>query len=95
MPWLPKSNKIDKLKVAENRQSSNQRGYDNSWRTVRIYHLSNNPLCEDCLVDKIYTPANEVHHKIKLRDRPDLRDEPSNLMSLCKSCHSKRTAKGE
>ena len=95
MPWSPKTNKIDKLKVAENRPSSSQRGYDNSWRTVRIYHLSNFPLCGDCLTDGKFIPANEVHHKIKLKDRPDLRDEPSNLMSLCKSCHSKRTAKGE
>ena len=37
----------------------------------------------------------DVHHIIKLADRPELRDDATNLMSLCHSCHSKRTAAGE
>ena len=95
MPWAPKTNKIDKLKVPENRLPSSQRGYDCAWRMVRRLHLLNNPLCVDCIKEKKFTPANEVHHLRKLADFPHLRDEPSNLLSLCKSCHSIRTAKGE
>jgi 5-methylcytosine-specific restriction endonuclease McrA len=96
MPWAPKTNKIDKLKVPENRLPSSQRGYDNAWRMVRRLHLLNNPLCFDCLRDhKTFTVGSEVHHIKKLSEFPHLRDEPSNLMTLCKSCHSKRTRAGE
>jgi len=71
------------------------RGYDSSWRMVRQCHLENSPLCHDCLSNGVYTEASDVHHLIKLAERPDLRDVSSNLMSLCHSCHSIRTGKGE
>jgi 5-methylcytosine-specific restriction protein A len=97
MPYQPKTHKISRLKVKkeDNRPNSGERGYDNSWRKVRNYHLLGKPLCEDCLKENRYESATDVHHKIKLADRPDLRDDPNNLMSLCHSCHSKRTAQGE
>lgn len=97
MPYLPKTNKIHRLRVvkADNRLSSSQRGYDSSWRMVRQQHIEDNPLCYDCLAQGIYTEGRDVHHLIKLADRPDLRDVASNLMTLCHSCHSIRTAKGE
>lgn len=102
MPFQPKRNKIPSIYsnsaknklYDKNRPNSYQRGYDNSWKVVRKYHLENNPLCELCLKDGLYTAGQEVHHKIKLKDRPDLRDDPSNLQTLCKSCHSKLTAQG-
>lgn len=40
-------------------------------------------------------PATEVHHIIKIAARPDLRLDQENLMSLCKSCHGRRTGRGE
>jgi 5-methylcytosine-specific restriction protein A len=95
MPYKPPTNKINKLKIPENRPNSYRRGYDSSWKIVRETQLQDFPLCADCLKEKKYTPAYEVHHITKLADRPDLRDVSSNLMSLCKSCHSKRTAAGE
>ena len=63
----------------------------------RIGKLQLDPVCEDCLAMKPerVTEAVDVHHKIKISERPDLRLELSNLMSLCKSCHSIRTARGE
>lgn len=97
MPNHPPSNKISKLKtkVVENRPNAGERGYDNSWRKVRKHHLLYNPLCVDCLKNGLYTPGNEVHHIHKLADYPHLRDDPNNLMTLCKSCHSIRTSRGE
>ena len=103
MPKLPKTNKISsnirskqyKTDYDDKRESAYKRGYDNAWRVIRIQHLQNHPLCFDCLKNGRYTPSEEVHHIIKLRDRPDLRDDPNNLMSLCKSCHSRRTADGQ
>lgn len=56
-------------------------------------YLRANPFCSDCTDGKLTTQATEVHHKVAKRDGGQ--DEWNNLESLCKSCHSKRTAKGE
>lgn len=95
MPYLPKTNKVNKLKIVENRPNSYRRGYDRSWQIVRKQHIANHPLCADCLKENKYVAMQDVHHIIKLADRPELRDDATNLMSLCHSCHSKRTAAGE
>lgn len=103
MPWQPKRNKIPSIYsnsaknklYDKNRPNSYQRGYDSSWKVVRKYHLENNPLCNDCLKEGRYVGGNEIHHIKKLAEFPHLRDDPNNLMTLCKSCHSKRTAAGE
>ena len=47
-------------------------------------------LCEDCLARGIYKPAKEVHHILPL-EKGGTHNE-SNLMALCKSCHSRITA---
>jgi 5-methylcytosine-specific restriction protein A len=95
MPHHPQTNKISKLKVKEFRLSSHKRGYDNAWRVVRKHHLTYNPLCKDCLDKNKYTVGTDVHHIAKLADNPHMRDDPNNLMTLCHSCHSKRTALGQ
>jgi hypothetical protein len=43
----------------------------------------------------VAAPATDIHHKFKLREQPELKYEESNLMSLCKLHHDKRTARGE
>jgi 5-methylcytosine-specific restriction protein A len=80
-----------------NRKNSHQRGYDHRWREFRRIWLSSedNCLCRDCLDKGIVNPATDIHHKVKLKDRPDLKYEDSNLVGLCHDCHSVRTAKGE
>ena len=75
------------------RGSANERGYDSRWVKIRKMFLMRNPLCSDCLKGTRLTPANEVHH-VKALKKGGTHDS-NNLMSLCKSCHSKRTAKGE
>jgi len=67
-----------------------QRGYGYDWRQVRQQHITDDPLCEDCLKIGIARPVEEVHHVIPIADRPELRLERSNLVSLCKECHAKR-----
>ena len=57
--------------------------------------LAANPLCADCTERGLVTPANEVHHLLKVRDRPDLKLDAENVRCLCESCHSTRTARGE
>ncbi|WP_172838120.1 HNH endonuclease signature motif containing protein [Terriglobus roseus] len=45
-----------------------------------------------CLDEQRVTPATEVHHIIPIRTDPTKRLDRSNLMSLCKPCHSRITA---
>ena len=104
MPYLPESN--NKKEIAERKRvftkqydeqrgSPHERGYDSAWRRTRLYHLTSNPFCYDCLRRHIFMPASDVHHIKKLSLHPELKHDPINLMSLCASCHSIRTAKGE
>jgi 5-methylcytosine-specific restriction protein A len=77
------------------RGTAAKRGYDAVWRRLRSIVLANNPLCADCKAQGYTTLANEVHHVVKVQDDPSRRLDVSNLMPLCKACHSARTARGE
>jgi 5-methylcytosine-specific restriction enzyme A len=77
------------------RGSSASRGYGYDWRKFREHVLAERPLCQDCDAAGRVTAAEEVHHVVKPRIRPDLRLDPQNVVSLCVSCHSRRTGKGE
>ena len=74
----------------KDRGSASKRGYDRAWQRLRKWFLNRYPLCQetDC-----QAAAAEVHHVIPISERPDLRLDQANLMSLCKSCHSAKTAK--
>jgi 5-methylcytosine-specific restriction endonuclease McrA len=60
-----------------------------AWRKFRAWFLSDpaNVMCARCHRNE----ANEVNHKQRRRDRPDLAFDPDNCEALCKSCHSKHT----
>lgn len=72
------------------RGSSTQRGYNYSWRKIRLMVLREEPLCRACKEINKITAANEVDH-IDNNSRNNLR---ANLQPLCKSCHSRKTVKG-
>jgi 5-methylcytosine-specific restriction protein A len=92
MPWKPAPAR-PKQRPRDTRKSAAERGYDWQWQKFRARYLGSNPLCMDCL--PLVTAATDVHHRQKLRDRPELKYEDSNLVSLCSACHDKRTAMGE
>jgi 5-methylcytosine-specific restriction protein A len=75
------------------RGTAAERGYDATWRKLRRMQLSRYPLCHDCKVAGVLMPGGEVHHIRAKRDGGT--NSFDNLMTLCKSCHSKRTANGE
>jgi 5-methylcytosine-specific restriction endonuclease McrA len=57
------------------------------WRSLRKWYLAEQPLCEcGC-----HLPAEQVHHKIEVKKRPDLALDPTNLQSLTRACHSRIT----
>lgn len=64
--------------------------YGAEWRKIRNRYIQAHPLCEICRGRGLVVAATEVHHKIPLSRGGTHDDE--NLMSLCKSCHSRITA---
>lgn len=64
------------------------------WRRRRLEVLADEPLCPDCSTAGRTEPSTEVHHKVKPTDELSFFDR-SNLMGLCKPCHSTRTQRGE
>ena len=61
--------------------------YGRAWRKIRNKFIREHPLCQQCLKDSRLKTAEEVHHILPLR-RGGTHDA-SNLMALCKSCHSR------
>lgn len=68
---------------------SNKR-YGRAWKRIRDRYIKAHPLCEECVTQGKLTPAEEVHHILPLSRGGG--HETSNLMALCKSCHSSITA---
>ena len=65
--------------------------YNSRWRLIRQLYIKEHPVCEVCEKKGIVKAVEEVHHIIPLSEGGTHSDD--NLMSLCKSCHSKITAK--
>lgn len=72
----------------ERNPESNKR-YGRAWKRARDRFIKAHPLCEECKKQGKLTPAEEVHHIIPLSQGGG--NDESNLMSLCKSCHSRIT----
>ena len=83
-------------RLMNERYNKYERPYDTSvrygggWRKIRNRYIKSHPLCEECLAAGRVTAATEVHHKLPL-GKGGTHDD-ANLMSLCKSCHSRITA---
>lgn len=65
------------------------------WRSMRKVKLLNEPLCAECERRGITKLANVVDHIIPHRGNHALFQDETNLQSLCKKCHDKKTARGE
>lgn len=74
-----------------NRLSATKRGYGHNWRKLRKIILSQEPICRFCKQQNIITVANEVDHI----DGNSRNNHLDNLRALCKSCHSRRTARDQ
>ncbi len=72
------------------RSSDHNKTYGRRWRTIRDLYLARHPLCEECLKHNFYVPADEVHHIVPPEKGGS--NDFSNLMALCKSCHTKTRA---
>lgn len=107
MPWKPKSicsypgcNELThdrycskhKREVNKERNDINSKIYNNRWRKASKAYLKDNPLCVYCKKEDRLTPATEVDHIIPHGGDMKLFWNKSNWQSLCKKCHSKKTA---
>lgn len=69
------------------RPSACAQGYGRPWRRLRLLKLKTDPMCET----GCGSPATEVDH-IKAKSKGGT-DDWGNLMSMCESCHSKKTVR--
>lgn len=78
--------------AADDRPSASKRGYDWKWKKLRDKKLQIDPYCEDPEGrhdERVLGRA--VDHIIPLPKGPRL--EWSNLQTLCRSCHERKTAR--
>ena len=60
------------------------------WKTKRQSILRRDDyLCRECKRYGKTTPATTVHHILPMEQRPDLKLNSLNLISLCNECHNK------
>jgi 5-methylcytosine-specific restriction protein A len=81
-----------KAEYDRRRPSAAIRGYDRKWRRYRLAFLASHPLCAECNRNARITEATEVDHIKPHGNDPQLFWDPDNHQSLCKSCHSSKTA---
>ena len=91
--------KIGKAVKQRAKQVDRHSGYDTQrWRVERKQHLSDNPLCVECIKIDIATPATVLDHIKNVASYPTMeRDkafwDKKNRQGLCKSCHDIKSAK--
>lgn len=55
----------------------------NEWQKARNQHVKQEPWCQCCGREK----ELEVHHFVPWHVNENLRTDPTNLVTLCRSCH--------
>lgn len=66
-----------------------------AWKSCRAAYMERvGGLCEACLANGIYRPAEIVHHVVELTpdnvSDPRVSLNPDNLEAVCRECHSMR-----
>lgn len=69
------------------RDRENKKKYGRCWKRIRDKYVLEHPFCELCFERGIIVETEEVHHKRPLSEGGT--HDRSNLIALCKSCHSR------
>lgn len=96
--WGNRGEEFDKKRERlydKQRGTRTQRGYDGRWQKARKTFLEHHPLCAECQRRGVLTPATVVDHIIPHRGDKTLFWDTTNWQPLCKSCHDRKTARGE
>ena len=89
MTWIKKST------IKKKRQPGDGMNYYHSkqWKNLRLWYITEHPLCERCLERGISRPSEEIHHIKPFMlgasddERWNLLLNPNNLAALCERCH--------
>ena len=73
------------------RDKNAKRRYDRAWKRIRDKYAAGHPFCEKCYERGVLVPVEEIHRKLPLSEGGT--HDRSNLIALCKSCHSQIHAK--
>jgi 5-methylcytosine-specific restriction protein A len=79
-----------KFRAAVRQKKTTSRGYGHEWSKASKSYLLTHDECADCGMD-----AKVVDHIIPHRGDHTLFWDVSNWQPLCKSCHSRKTSRGE
>lgn len=91
MPSAPKRHNQRQGPRQDKRRAASDRGYDWDWAKLSARHKRENPLCKACLELGFVVAAEITDHVVPVHVRPDLRMDESNLQSLCRGCHTRKT----
>lgn len=80
-----------KRRAPESRPDATERGYDRRWKRMRLMYLNEHPLCASCEARGLVVEATEVDHIDEQGPRGGRGYDESNLMAMCKPCHSRKT----
>ena len=69
------------------RNPRTKKRYGRAWKRIRDKYVMEHPFCELCFQRGVMVPTEEVHHKKPLSEGGT--HDRSNLIALCKSCHSR------
>lgn len=74
------------------RGTRHARGYDNHWLRLSRQYLAQHPWCVGYPqgIHPIRVLAEVTDHIVPIKQRPDLRLEPSNWQSLCRACNARK-----
>lgn len=65
--------------------------YNYRWQKYRLQFLKQEPLCRECLLHEVLSPASVVDHIKPHRGDLILFWDIYNHQSLCKQCHDRKT----
>ncbi len=83
----------DRQRVDARRGTATQRGYGANWRRLRNWYIKTHPLCATCEAKGRLVAATDVDHIVPRSKGGE--DDEDNLQSLCRHCHSTKTASAD
>lgn len=78
---------MDKLYNTYQRPVEHKKRYGNNWHRIRNAYFKEHQYCEICKRNGKLVIGEQVHHIIPLKEGGS--NEWSNLMTLCRCCHSR------
>ena len=91
--WIPKNDKYcHKHKQPARKTYKNDKFYNSSaWRKLQRYHMAKQPYCVECMKQGIVRRGEIVDHIKEINDGGEKLAD-SNLQTLCRTCHNRKTA---